>query len=258
MIDGKKLGDVGFEYLGVPYSEMDCQAFVERCLKDCGLSMNLAGSNAWFREVRNNGVILTPEECVKQHGSVPKGAFLFILKQDGKEPEKYKPDGLGNASHIGICTGSRGKGAINSSSSKGCVCESEFHGKSINGGWNRVGLWNKVDYDGEPVTPDDPMEGVATVTAPNGGTVKMRAKPSKDCKLYWDVPNGTIVSLVDWAEDWSKIIWNGLTGYMMSEFLVRGEVVPGEPDEDGNIIAVPRAELLKIYDALGNILGVRG
>lgn len=147
MVDGNKLGDVGFKYLGTPYSVMDCQAFVEKCLADCGENKNLAGSNAWYREVYKNGAILTPEECVRALGKVPSGAFLFIHKEDGGEPEKYKPDGLGNANHIGICTATRGKGAIHSSQSRGCVAESEFKGKSINGGWNRVGLWDKVSYD---------------------------------------------------------------------------------------------------------------
>ena len=159
MVDGNKLGDVGFKYLGVPYSTMDCQAFVEKCLQDCGENKNLAGSNAWFREVNNNGVIMTPEECVRELGTVPKGAFLFILKQDGGEPAKYKPDGLGNASHIGLCTGSRGEGAIHSSQSRGCVAESKFKNKTINGGWNRVGLWNKVAYDyGGQTGPLEPVE----------------------------------------------------------------------------------------------------
>lgn len=36
MVDGNKLGNAGFQYLGVPYSRMDCQAFVEQCLRDCG------------------------------------------------------------------------------------------------------------------------------------------------------------------------------------------------------------------------------
>lgn len=158
MIDGNKLGDVGFKYLGTPYSVMDCQAFVEKCLSDCGERKDLAGSNAWFREVHNNGVIYTPEECVRQLGTVPPGAFLFILKNDGGEPAKYKPDGLGNASHIGIVTMPRGEGAIHSSSSRGMVCESKFAGKTIkNGGWNRVGLWNRVEYStGAPDTPDVP------------------------------------------------------------------------------------------------------
>jgi hypothetical protein len=159
MVDGSKLAEVGFQYLGTPYKEMDCQAFIERCLKDCGDNKNLPGSNAWYRECMNNGYVCTPEECVSLVGYVPKGAFLFILSDvDEHTPEKYRHDGIGDAKHIGIVTG-RGKGAIHSSESRGCVCESEFHDKTIkNGGWNRVGFWAKVDYgvdiDDEPIADD--------------------------------------------------------------------------------------------------------
>ena len=146
MIDGNKLGAVGFEKLGTPYRQMDCQAFIEWCLRQCGLKKDLAGSNAWYREVMKNGAVMTPEECVKQLGKVPAGAFLFIHAFDGGEPEKYRKDGLGNASHIGIATG-RGEGAIHSSASRGCVAESRFRNKTISGGWNRVGLWDRVSYD---------------------------------------------------------------------------------------------------------------
>ena len=147
MIDGNKLGAVGFEKLGTPYREMDCQAFIEWCLRQCGLKKDLAGSNAWYREVMKNGTVMTPEECVKQLGKVPAGAFLFIHAFDGGEEKRGYRDGLGNASHIGIVTG-KGEGAIHSSSSRGCVAESGFRGKTIRGGWNRVGLWNKVRYEG--------------------------------------------------------------------------------------------------------------
>lgn len=147
MIDGNKLGAVGFEKLGTLYREMDCQAFIEWCLRQCGLKKDLAGSNAWYREVMKNGTVMTPEECVKQLGKVPAGAFLFIHAFDGGEEKRGYRDGLGNASHIGIVTG-KGEGAIHSSSSRGCVAESRFRGKTIRGGWNRVGLWNKVRYEG--------------------------------------------------------------------------------------------------------------
>ena len=147
MIDGKKLAETAFRYLGISYSKMDCQAFVEQCLRDCGLEKNLAGSNAWYRETAAHGAVMTPEECAARLGTVPAGAFLFILEQDGKEPEKYRKDGLGNASHIGIVTG-RGEGAIHSSASRGCVAESRFQNKTVrNGGWNRVGLWDQVRFD---------------------------------------------------------------------------------------------------------------
>ena len=140
----------GEKYLGTPYADMDCQAFVEACLRDAGITMDLAGSNAWFRTMDWTG---TPEECIELLGSIPKGAFLYILEFDGNEPDKYKADGLGNASHIGIYTGlySNGrKGAMASSKSKGGVIHSYFAGATVNGGWNRVGLWKQLDY-GETV-----------------------------------------------------------------------------------------------------------
>ena len=147
MVDGKKLGEVGFQYVGTPYDVMDCQAFVERCLKDCGDSTNLPGSNSWYRECIKNGWVGTPEECKAEFGTVPKGAFLFILKAvSDSTPAKFRDDGIGDAYHMGLVT-NKDKGALHSSKSKGGVCQSEFHGKTIkNGGWNRIGLWNHVDY----------------------------------------------------------------------------------------------------------------
>ena len=41
----------GDQFLGKPYAEMDCQEFVERCLRSAGCVLDLKGSNAWFRRV---------------------------------------------------------------------------------------------------------------------------------------------------------------------------------------------------------------
>lgn len=229
MVNGIALGNAGFKYLGVPYSEMDCQAFVEKCLSDCGEKIDLAGSNAWYRECAKNGAVMTPEECVKNLGCVPSGAFLFILEQDGKEPAKYKPDGMGNASHIGICTGTRGQGAIHSSASRGCVAESKFNGKTIkNGGWNRVGLWNEVSYDygggdtpePEPAPEPSPYPMTATVWADNGKPVNLRKHQSTLSALVDRVPCGETVAVLEYGSEWSHVEWNKKTGYMMTRFLV--------------------------------------
>lgn len=145
-VSAEKVSLQGDKYLGTSYKTMDCQAFVERCLKDAGLDKNLAGSNAWYRECRKNGWVGTPEQCRREFGRIPRGAFLFILEQDGGEVKRGYHDGLGDASHVGLYTG-RGKGAIHSSSSRGCVAESSFAGKTIrNGGWNTVGLWKRLSY----------------------------------------------------------------------------------------------------------------
>ena len=241
MIDGNKLGTVGFEKLGTPYKEMDCQAFIEWCLAKCGLKKDLAGSNAWYREVMKNGAVFTPEECVRQLGCVPKGAFLFIWANDGGEEKRGYHDGLGNASHIGICTMPKGEGAIHSSASRGCVAESYFAGKTIkNGGWNRVGLWTKevaydygsgtVDPEPAPVEPEPapepaPETGTAIVWADNGKPVNLRKTASMMGRLIDRVPCGETVELLEPGTQWSKIRWKGKTGWMMTKFL--------ETEDDG-------------------------
>jgi len=261
MVNGNELGNVGFKYLGVPYSQMDCQAFVEKCLSDCGLKKDLAGSNAWYREVYQHGVILTPEECVRQLGTVPDGAFLFIHAYDGGEPAKYHGDGLGNASHIGLCTGSRGEGAIASSASRGCVAESKFKNKTINGGWNMVGLWNQVEYDysgtggGGSGQPDDPQpeKETAIVWAENGKDVNLRKKPSRLSALVDRVPCEEEVEVLEFGSDWCRVKWKNKTGYMMTKFLL----FPDEDRPDGKYtVIIPHLtldeaeELAEKYDGV--------
>ena len=137
----------GDKYLGRSYEEMDCQAFVEKCMADVGYRRDLGGSNSWYRDCMKNGWTGTPEESMKQFGSVPKGALLFILEPVGpKTLAKFRNDGIGDVTHMGIVTG-RNDGAIHSSSSRGCVATSKFKGKTIpSGGWNRIGLLSVFDY----------------------------------------------------------------------------------------------------------------
>ena len=105
--DALSLSWAGDKYLGRSYSEMDCQEFMERCMSDVGYRRDLAGSNAWYRQMTWRG---TPEQCIAKFGRIPTGAFLFIVAHDGGEPAHYA-DSLGNASHIGVVT-HRNHGAI--------------------------------------------------------------------------------------------------------------------------------------------------
>ena len=239
MAKGSELARVGCKYLGVPYSTMDCQAFVEKCLADCGIKKDLAGSNAWYRYIMQNGWVGTPAECKEKYGSIPVGAFLFILKQDGGEPEKYKPDGIGNASHIGIYTGmtgaemvqigiedgdikapgyNYGDGAINSSNSRGAVCTSKF-----------------------------------------GGALNLREQPSKSSERLCKIPDGTILTITDEAVEWAKTSYSGHDGWVMKQFLEKVDPDPGDT------ITVDRKRLeelynlsLELYNGMGDLMGMRG
>ena len=68
----------------------------------------------------------------------------------------------------------------------------------------------------------------ATVTAPSGLAVKMRAKPSTDTGKYWDVPIGAEVKVIEKGDKWSKISFQNYVGYMMTKFLTFGD-----PPKDG-------------------------
>ena len=256
-VDAVAFSFAGDKYLGRPYSEMDCQTFVEKCMSDCGLHKDLAGSNTWYREVMNHGWVGSPEDCMREFGVIPKGALLFILEHDGGEPDKYKKDGIGNAKHIGFKTG-RNDGAIHSSQSRGCVATSNFKDKTIpNGGWNRVGLYNQFTYgksvdwilehgaDNHDHGGDD-VHMKAIVVADSGSTVKLRQKPSTSCNMYWDISVGTEVEVVDKQDDWCKVITSGLTGWMMTQFLQFETPDVPDPDEDPDDPDVDPGETLTI------------
>ena len=93
-------------YTGIPYSKLDCQAFVEQVLKDCGVRKpdgriyNWKGSNSMWRNALSwKGTIA---ECREAFGTIPLGAWVFILRNDGGEKDKGYNDSEGNASHVGI------------------------------------------------------------------------------------------------------------------------------------------------------------
>ena len=249
MVDGKQLSQAGFPYIGRSYDEMDCQKFVEICLHDCGDSTDLSGSNAWYRRVMKEGWVGTPEECVSRFGQVPPGAFLFILEPvSASTPAKYRDDGIGDATHIGLVTGV-GKGAIHSSHSKGGVCESAFSGKTVpHGGWNRVGLWDHVDYhigtdpqpgpDPTPTPEPEPTHTIGMIVVPDGTNVITRKGPGKNYGMSkaGRIQNGELVTILGSEtgldhKTWYHISWTDRRGatwvcWVMGDFVQIGTPEP--------------------------------
>lgn len=139
-------------YIGKPYSQMDCQGFVEQVLKDLGVRKpdgtvyNWRGSNSMFRNyIKWRGTI---EECKKKFGEIPEGAFVFLVKHDGGEKEKGYRDDLGNASHVGIYAGGcfASPPCIDSQPSRGvALCDLKV--------FTHVGLMDMVDYYTSPEPP---------------------------------------------------------------------------------------------------------
>lgn len=263
MVEAKNVAGAGFQYLGRSYEEMDCQKFVEACLQDAGIQMDLKGANAWYRKIRNEGWVGTPEECRKRFGCVPAGAFLFIHAFDGGEEKRGYHDGLGNASHIGLRT-DRKMGAIHSSESRGGVFESSFTGRSINGGWNCVGLWNRLSY-GEKI---DALMGTTESAGSaepvlinrrmrvSGGGLNLRLDPDKkNGKRICTIPSGTELTVEIDNGEWCRVIYQDKVGWVMSKFL---DEVAASEDAQEEFVRIPRALANQLSVCLNNELGDKG
>ena len=137
------------------YSDMDCQKFVERvlydsgCRKPDGQAYDWKGSNSMWRSALSwRGTVA---EAVEKFGTVPPGAWVFILKWDGGEKDRGYIDGEGNASHVGIYIGGDGgqemevKAATTGKNASGghAAGQKQNNGQKIRGAWSIYLYLNK-------------------------------------------------------------------------------------------------------------------
>lgn len=85
---------------GIPHSELDCQAAVEKALERVGVRVNYRGSNHMWREMVEDRHLV--DDWEEEYGEVPQGLILFHVTRDGKEKERGYNDDAGNAVHVGI------------------------------------------------------------------------------------------------------------------------------------------------------------
>ena len=79
-------------------------------------------------------------------------------------------------------------------------------------------------YDDYKSEPEEvlPVIYQATVTANSGNTVRMRAGADSGAAVLKAIKLGEKVDVVEETNDtWSKIIYGGITGYMMKKFLAK-------------------------------------
>lgn len=142
-------------YIGIPYSELDCQGFVEKVLADCGVrkpdgkKYNWRGTNSMWRNYYQwRG---TRQEAIEKFGLIPEGAWLFHMEQDGGEIPLGYNDGLGNFKHVGIYLGDP-HGSIHSTT--GGVQFLKYPDKR----WTHVMLPDMLDYMQE--NPDNKIKDI--------------------------------------------------------------------------------------------------
>lgn len=254
---GKSVAAAAVQAVGVGYTydEMDCQAFVEHCVRQAGGSMDYSGSN----DMARNAAWLGTLENAKAAGKLVPGAGMLIHDDtEANLPAKYRGDGLGDFSHVGLYVGEdaltdtdkngqkRSCDVVHSSSSMGRVA-----GSTLKNGWTHVMWFAEIDYgvDVQPGveigaeisqdttadsngaeggltagTPAASAERYATVVSPDGNPVKLRKTASQKESVYWKVNPGARVLVEREKDDWALVTAVCSDGYvrrayMMSQFL---------------------------------------
>lgn len=94
----------------------------------------------------------------------------------------------------------------------------------------------------------------ATVVADSGFTVNMRKRPDKAAPVLTQVPIGSVVQVQENANGWSTIIYNGVRGYMMAQFLEKTQHQPSEPATDEVSITLPYEAAEALFYALKGVI----
>lgn len=266
LLNQVELSPIPYVPNGSSLSGMDCQGLAEYLLNQCGVpwsECNLSGSNAHWRNCIWRG---TPEECVKQFGCVPPGAWPFIVSEvSSSTPAKYRNDGLGDAEHMGVYLGDGV--AVHASASRKCVARSTFKEKTIkNGGWNAIGLPPWIDF-GLAGSNKEP-EGVTIMVAiydakvvTTGGHLNFRSSPRVGGTDIGDIPNGALLQVFEETnEEWAKVYWNHKHGYVMRKFLskIGDPTADSSSDADDNnenvTLVLPRSTAERLLSALNAAL----
>jgi len=81
------------------------------------------------------------------------------------------------------------------------------------------------------------------VNTDNKGTLNLRAEPSASAKVLARIPYKTELSIETATGEWSKVTYNGITGYVMNKFLSEENKVTKE-------------NLQRIYNSLKSTLKI--
>lgn len=265
---------VGWTYVSPGTNDIngiDCSGAWVRCYKKHGYTI-LHGSNSIYRkECSSTGQISSDAD-------LSVGMMVFKNRFDGKEPEQFQGDGLGNFYHIGAVTGVNPL-VITHATSPNAKQDTKFN--SNRNGWTHWGIGSKVEISDVTTGNDSNSGGDETVTisgelqdknckvvTDDKTSVNMRKQDSVKGALVVRVPDGeTVLVTSDSGNQYVAARWEDVagiyknlgkayTGFMSRDFLeVYDENSDSETSEDSDnvdiVVIDERSDLEKrIYNAV--------
>lgn len=189
-------------------------------------------------------------ERIADAGKMFLGEIVYKAREPGESgyalPSRYENSGdLRDYYHVGVVTGVDPLEITHCTSVEGGIKRDNALGN-----WRWGGKLKYVDYN-EQEEPDMETPYQAIVTADNGKTVNLRAKPDIKSTIIARVTVGATVTVLDEMGEWDKVSHSGKTGYMMDKYL--WPVNDDEAPDDENV-TISRAELEIWADSMESLL----
>lgn len=119
-------------------------------------------------------------------------------------------------------------GEVTQTNAVAVLCELGYHDNPEDAQWIRDDLTaiaanlveSLCDYFGIPfVTPVAVVRGVVVT---DGSGLNLRSYPNTAAGILASIPNGAALTVYGSVNNWYVVSWNGLTGYVSSDFVVIG------------------------------------
>lgn len=232
------------EIIGWPYVSpgsndkigIDCSGAFVRAYRLAGLSI-YHGSNRIERTYCH--------DCFDLNGKISKlepGMAVFKYREPGEAyyalPDSYQPGGehydgdLRDYYHIGFVE------SVNPLKVIHATPPNAKRDTSL-GKWRRAGYLDAVtDYGATTNEQPSTNEGGSEMALYDAkvigeGWLNLRSAPRKGGTDIGDIPSGNLVQVLEETNDeWAKVFYNGKSGYVMREFLMRIEESAEEPEEE--------------------------
>lgn len=245
---------VGWTYISPGTNDengIDCSGAWVRCYKKHGFKI-LHGSNSIYRKECSSTGEITSNDVLKV------GMMVFKNRFDGKEPDQYIGDGMGNFYHIGAVT-SINPLVITHATSPNAKQDKKFNSKR--NGWTHWGIGKRVDIfsadvqnGNQAAEGEEKMEKIGelqdktcVVTTEDKTSVNLRKQPNVKGELIARIPDGkTLLITSDGGEEYVGVRWEDVdgiykpkgkiyTGFVSRNYLSVYDVYKDESEDSSNV-----------------------
>lgn len=202
---------------GTVFPSFDGATFIKYCFQQLKIQVSFSGTNDLYRQA-GKGI---PISQAYDKDYVVPGALAFCVSHNGREPDKYKGDGLGNAEYAVICLNKTT--GVYVSESRATLIDTKLEKNAGSGRPNTIVLCQWLDYSKTPFV--QPVAGAVTGLAASTALVKtdlrLHKSPSTDADPIVQMPEGSIVEVVTASNNngWSEVRFEIHQGWCRSEFL---------------------------------------